>query len=389
MDMTDDRQVANAIDGIKDLLRSEDDRTLGVLAVEANLSVLVEALATHEDTIRFQGLYTDIFLFGSEEVKHALREAIVSQAESDFHGGLCYLAADLAYGRHKADKAATLTEVGEGLIIDICERLYPELNIPDLLEAWKVSTSKRDLEFVTAQNLMTMRAVQALDEKALPFLVNTRNIKDFGRYPNVLLVAQRTQEDQTDLPSILVIFPRDDSENITSAQNAGAFYRDGQALSDLYNTSGDKAFIRLFEADSGEMVLQLTHYASERWGQLAGMAMFGHGSVNSVIFNRGKVGRLTRQLLTDSESARELAECFVPNASHVIGACNTAQTDQLDNPGFAQQYSELVRGRVTATDTSTTLHSLECVFSDEGVPSLEAVHNVGTVVFESGKLIED
>jgi|GEM_PF-6651201 hypothetical protein len=374
-------------DAIFTLLGSSEQHEAGVLALENNIGVLVSLLEHEDEMLRFQDLYKAIFVFGTDEMQDVLAQAIVTTGVTNLHGGLISVLSDFSYSVYNKEATTTLHETGIGLIKSIYANRHPELDIDDLLASWEVSTSARDLQFVVDQNLRSVERIYAVDKQAIPFLIGTRNVKDFGRYPDALLLSQKEAELRTDLPSVLVVYPREDSPRVASIRDAGAFYRNHQALSGFYASTEGKVYVRLFESESGEMTLQLPHHASAKWGQLVGEALFGHGSSNSIAFGAGKTGSLDRVMLEDSAYAKELPGCFGANPTVIIGACSTARRDW--GAPFAQTYSRLLDGKVIATDAATNLFSMDCVKTPDGRITLDAVHTVGSTAFQSGVVVEN
>lgn len=228
----------------------------------------------------------------------------------------------------------------------------------DLMPFWK--NERRETGIY--HNLRTMRVIEAVVPGSVALLHNRFGIKEFGRYPQQILI-QQAQDVDKDIPYGVVFFPRGDYND--------AFDEDTGNLVELFEDTQGRHGIRIFECDTKRDMARAFLSLNKAYGaknKIAFGVWGGHGSAHSV-----ELG--TESVQTDDfngEGVQRIREFFEPGAPIVMLACSTG-SDTFTEP-IAKALADIFGTEVIAPNKDTSVSELGAKYTAKGKIRLTVVY---------------
>lgn len=208
-------------------------------------------------------------------------------------------------------------------------------------------------------NILAAQALESAVPGSVRKLAGEYGIQSFSRYPKELLLRQLEAEDDLETPYGIVLNPREDWN--------GGFYGDQKVFSVFSDSARDeKMNVRVFECeskiDAAKKLIRLNRkYGAGQRIQFA--VVGGHGNRELLEFGKEDRKTLTQKDL-EGNAMQELRGFFSEDATIVLNSCSTG-----DDFGLGEMLSRLVKIKVIAPDSPTSLRSLKV--TSRGVVSAE------------------
>jgi hypothetical protein len=251
---------------------------------------------------------------------------------------------------------------------------FSEEEAEEILKWWTQTTEKR-FQAIEA-NLKTIRAMEQKHPGITKVLMNEFGIRDFGRYPEEILIAQYEQRDNLDIPYGVVIYPYADWNN--------ALYSQYDTFRRFFPKIDGKYALRIVECrsllDIGKALLTLNkRYAPEnttnhlgqiekntltRGHKITFALIGGHGSEGSITFgNNNPSAELNKADLLSGEGIKRISTLLEDDPTIILVSCLTGKEQ-----GIGQTMSEVYKGKVIAPNEPTNLQDIDVQFDNLGKP---------------------
>lgn len=228
-----------------------------------------------------------------------------------------------------------------------------------ILKAWTEGHSTdRGLRGLAGilENLPAAIYLESQKPGILKTLSEEFGVKNFGRYPAELLIAQYDEKDNTDKPYGVVLYPYSDWN--------GAFFQNKNPLREFYADVKDKYSIRVLEAGSKYDIARGLLNLKRRYGaqhKISFAVIGGHGTKNSILFGGEDERHTLMSQDLQGKGVRKTSEFFEPQPNIVLVSCSTGT-----NEGIGQQLSEMMGAKVTAPEIPTNIKTLRATIDQNG-----------------------
>lgn len=268
----------------------------------------------------------------------------------------------------------------------------------ELIQWWTQNYSSDLLKslYYTEINLEMIKAIEQKCPGITKVLMKEFGIRDFGRYPEEMLVKQYKQRNNLDLPYGVIIMPFTDWN--------GAFYHDQQIFRDFFRKIDGRYALRIVECksliDIGRILLQLNkRYAPENTNKntdsnekttlakghrITFAIIGGHGTANSIQFgNKSPFSELYQEDLSN-KGIQRVSYLLDEDPTIILASCSTGQEE-----GIGQSISKIYKGKVIAPKIPSSLLWINVEFNNLGNPVFSAEYNTHDTrrTYISGKVI--
>jgi hypothetical protein len=249
-------------------------------------------------------------------------------------------------------------EYGSNLLKSLVESCG--LNYEDMRRAWLKGAVNIDAAVVL--NIEIMRDLSLENPDYLPYLRNECGIRNFGRYTPEMLKNQYEYRNDTETEYIIAINPVHDKEGPMST---GVFFDHREIYNHLFTElqslpEGQKAILRIYEADDKFEFLQHLKNAYQRHKKFQNALIGGHGTTDSVSFG-GK--DIVHKIVTsdfDTPEFQEIKNFFEDLPTVVLVSCSTGSEG-----GIGQKISEVLQCILLAPETPAALEAIHVAFNQE------------------------
>ncbi|MBI2035577.1 MAG: hypothetical protein HYT12_02745 [Candidatus Liptonbacteria bacterium] len=228
------------------------------------------------------------------------------------------------------------------------------LDDPDsLLKIWlQTAYSEEDsrlfLHNYLLANLWAIRSIEKSSPGAARALQKEFGIKDFGRYPEEMLLSQYEERDDIEKPYGIILYPQDD--------NTGAFYGGRRVFANLYSALKDTHSLRTVEAGSkieiGRRLIELDRRYGKRH-KISFAIIGGHGTINSIKFGDGSKRSYLFSDDLRGRGVKRSKKFFEDDATLILVSCNTGQPT-----GIAEKLSKVFGFNVIAPDMPSNIGNI-------------------------------
>jgi hypothetical protein len=272
-----------------------------------------------------------------------------------------------------------IVELGKNLVKEDLSSLGFDAN--EFLRIWDINGNKG--KFTNAVIERNMERIYELEPTVAKFLFEEFGIMEFERYPKDMLKRQYEKSDDAETPYGIIVMPR-----IDQGEHAGAFAQNTQAFQELFDQIKDELNMRVLEVESKQDLARMLITLNRKYGDenkisfaLAG----GHGSLGLITLGEGKHARdfiLKKDL--KGRGVQRASNFFVEHPTFVLFSCSTGKEG-----GFAQDLSQEYNASVIATDSDTSLNSIQKT-GEAHNPSFDVQYGSGakTIQYDRGTLIE-
>lgn len=230
----------------------------------------------------------------------------------------------------------------------------------DFLRAWSEATGfKGEIRGLRLrgipENLPTAIQIESQRPGIIKVLSQEFGVKNFGRYPQELLVKQYDERDDKSKPYGVVLYPRSDWN--------GAFLANQQVFGELSNQLDGKSNIRVVEAESKYDIARALINFRKRYPahKISFAIVGGHGTKDSILFGGTDQKHLLHVQDLLGKGVRRTSEFFDSNPSIILVSCSTGTEG-----GIGQQLSEMMGAKVIAPEIPTNISSINSTIDSEG-----------------------
>ncbi len=207
----------------------------------------------------------------------------------------------------------------------------------DFLDAWRVASVDAFKTF--SENKIALQNLEAQRPGIIKTLSKEFGIKNFGRYPEDLLIKQFDQKEQEGRFGV-ASFPRLDHGSAFGNEN------NRKTISEMASKLGDEYKIRITEVGSiFDLVKKLSQLHS-RYGKMAFGMIGAHGAKDEMQFDWEDKNELWTNNVLKSPSAPRLHDYFEDGATLILRSCSTGTED-----GIGQAISKSLGMKVIAPDS--------------------------------------
>ena len=205
------------------------------------------------------------------------------------------------------------------------------------------------------ENLPTAIQIESQRPGIIRVLSQEFGIKNFGRYPQELLIKQYDDRENQSKSYGVILYPRSDWN--------GAFLQNQRVFEELAGQLEGKFSIRVVEAESKYDIARALINFRKRYPshKISFAIVGGHGTKDSVQF--GGIDQKHLLFVQDltGRGVQKTSEFFEPDPSIILVSCSTGTEG-----GIGQQLSEMMGARVIAPKIPTNIVSINSSIDNEG-----------------------
>jgi len=217
-----------------------------------------------------------------------------------------------------------------------------QLDSEDLLAGWAASDNHHEIPI--GNNLNTIIEIEKLRPGIAKTIGSEFGIRDFGRYPSQLLVAQYDEINNMVKPYGIILYPYTDHN--------GAFYGDLITFLNLYDQISNTHNLRIVECKSKQQAISVLNRLRKRYGKSDFAIIGGHGTANSIDLGEDSIS--LEDILRKGFEAASLI--FNDSPTIILSSCSTGATQ-----GIGQEISGKLNCTIIAPDKPTSISSISVV----------------------------
>lgn len=238
----------------------------------------------------------------------------------------------------------------------------------DVVEA--LSSERSEAALRARASIEAMKTLESKVSGSVKRLAEEYGIREFGRYPPELLLAQLSEE-ETSQPYGVAIFPRSDHN--------GAFDHAGKSLETLFRQTLGHFGVKVIEVEDvpsagGKLARFNAQYGNEH--KISFAIIGGHGTPEAIQFGEpaylpeGKRGNFFTRERAKSARIERGREFFVDNPTIVLISCSTGAKSGQEK-GIAEELAKALKADVIAPKVDTNIQDLSVSYADDGKPVFE------------------
>lgn len=229
---------------------------------------------------------------------------------------------------------------------------------------WPVSNNLESRDQTFFRNVQAIIELEKKQPGIVEKLYKEFRIIDFDRYSAELLIDMYENKDKDDLPFGVIIYPL--------ADHNGAFYKNKEALENLYNSIKEKYHIRITEIKDKIQLVNFLRKMKTKYKQhkISFMILGGHGTKDSIDLGSSQVvgGKANKIHIDDLSDPRAKTKSifFGEGASLILASCSTGDSSG-DKEGIGQKLSNILGIKVIAPREPTNVESFGAGIKDNKI----------------------
>jgi len=230
----------------------------------------------------------------------------------------------------------------------------------DLAYWWHAGTASPKLAGTVESNMDTIAELEVASKGATKYLYEKYGIRDFGRYPVEMLLAQYHLREDSATPYGVIINPKSDHN--------GAFYDNKEVFQALIDQLGAGFPVRIVECESvigiGKKLIQL----NKDHGKISFAIIGGHGTAPSITLgDKGKTAVLRVDDLEGAGLRRAGGSFFIANPTIILNSCSTGS----DYGVAANMLLTFPGATILAPEEPTSIKDIRVTMDGAGAPRFD------------------